>query len=52
MCVVLQFLKIAAFVRGEGNLFECDLALTWLKPAVLDYLGFKMGSCMRGVGWS
>lgn len=52
MCAVLQFLKIAAFVHGEGNPFECDLALTWLKPAVLDSLGFKTGSCMHGLGWS
>lgn len=43
MCAVLQFLKIAAFVHGEGNPFECDLLLTWLKPASLC---FKMGSCM------
>lgn len=52
MCAVLQFLKIAAFVHGEGNPFECDLALTWLKPSVLASLGFKTDSCMHGLGLS
>lgn len=40
MCGDLQNLKIAAFVHEERNPFECDLALTWLKTAVLS-LGFK-----------
>lgn len=40
MCGDLQNLKIVAFVHEERNPFECDLALTWLKTAVLS-LGFK-----------
>lgn len=52
MYAVLQFLKIAAFVQGEGNPFECDLTLTWLKPSVLASLGFKTDSCIHELGWS
>lgn len=52
MCAVLQVLKIAAFVHGEGNLLEYDLALTWLKTSVLASLGFRMDSCMHGLGLS
>lgn len=48
----IQFLKIAAFVHGEGNSFECGLALTWLKPAVLASLSFKTDLCMHGLGQS
>jgi len=52
MCAFLEFLKIAAFVHGGGNPFECDLALTWLKTAVFASLGFKTDSCMHGLGQS
>lgn len=52
MCGVLQNLKIATSVHEERNPFECDLALIWLKTAVLVSLDFRTDPCMHLFGWS
>lgn len=43
MCGVLQNFKIGTSVHEERNLFECDLALIWLKTAA-GFLGFQIRS--------